>query len=126
MRAAARAPDDDVRESSAAGTPRKLIWVAVEASLTPGPGETVTRAPASAAETLSAGGTQLGLAAAPRRCSASDAIAPSVPAPAPNATTAAAPTAAAPTTSARPASGTRRFERRDLGLFPRREQRSHD
>ena len=35
--------------------------MAVEASRTPGPGETVTRPPASAAETFSVCGTQLGL-----------------------------------------------------------------
>jgi len=40
--------------------PSMLIWVVAEASLVSGPGETVTRSPASAAETFSRGGTQLG------------------------------------------------------------------
>ncbi len=37
-----------------------LICVVADASLVSGPGDTVTRSPASAAETLSLGGTQLG------------------------------------------------------------------
>ena len=47
-------------DSSLAGTPSMLIWVVAEASLVSGPGDTVTRSPASAAETFSVGGTQLG------------------------------------------------------------------
>src|ERR1039458_4157567 len=76
-------------DSLPAATPRKLSWVVLEASLTPGPGETVTRPPASISETSSADGTQLGLVAL--------ALAPLVLAPAhPEAST------ASPSVAARP------------------------
>src|SRR2546426_371422 len=65
--------------SAAAGTPRKLTWVRVDASRLPGGGETVT-APASRAELLSLAGAHGGppraasagvLAVAPSSASAS-------------------------------------------------------
>src|SRR5277367_4842776 len=104
-------------DNSVAGTPRKLIWVAAEASLVPGPGETVTRAPASAAETLSAAGTQLGpatVALLAPSAPAPEVLAPSGLTPAPSATTAAAPTAVTPAASAKPARDARVLRWLDL------------
>ena len=47
-------------ESSPAGTPSRLSCVETDASRESGAGETVTRPPASAAETFSRAGVQLG------------------------------------------------------------------
>src|ERR1035441_1581408 len=92
-------------DSLPAATPRKLSWVVLEASLTPGPGETVTRPPASISETSSADGTQLGLVAL--------ALAPLVLAPAhPEAST------ASPSVAARPPNSARTSRRRALNRRP--------
>ena len=65
--AAARALDRDAARAAPAGTPSRLICVAAEASRARAPGETVTREPASAAETFRRGGAQRGETVGSRR-----------------------------------------------------------
>src|ERR1700683_663056 len=67
-------------ESSSAGTPSMLICVWAEASMLSGSGETVTRAPARAADTFRAGGTQAIAVAAWTGAAQQKARAASVPA----------------------------------------------
>jgi hypothetical protein len=87
-----REPVTVTPDSSLAGTPKKLICVDGEASRAPGTGDTVTRSPASAADTFSVCGTQLGdtLALTAPGCAGELAHADASPTTAPAATSTAA------------------------------------